>query len=117
MSVDVEIVREASPQIVAAIGRLLPQLSASAPPPDRAALDRLVRCETNTVPVAHASGAVVGTLTLLLLPVPTGLRARIKDVVVDAEDPGGRRPDRRPHLPAGPCRREPAVRAPRLSRP
>ncbi|WP_327368397.1 GNAT family N-acetyltransferase [Streptomyces sp. NBC_01217] len=83
MSVDVEIVREATPEIVAAFGRLLPQLSSTARPLDHQAVDRLVRCETNTVLVARAAGTVVGTLTLLLLPVPTGVRARIEDVVVD----------------------------------
>ncbi|MFD4941505.1 GNAT family N-acetyltransferase [Streptomyces sp. NPDC058239] len=88
MSVEVEIVHEATGEIVAAFGRLLPQLSSTARPLDHQAVDRLVRCETNTVLVARAAGSVVGTLTLLLLPVPTGLRARIEDVVVDAEARG-----------------------------
>ncbi|MFG2625046.1 GNAT family N-acetyltransferase [Streptomyces sp. NPDC048473] len=88
MSVEVEIVHEATPEIVAAFGRLLPQLSSTARPLDHQAVDRLVRCETNTVLVARTAGGVVGTLTLLLLPVPTGLRARIEDVVVDTEARG-----------------------------
>ncbi|MFD9601440.1 GNAT family N-acetyltransferase [Streptomyces sp. NPDC057908] len=88
MSVDVEIVHEATGEIVAAFARLLPQLSSTARPLDQEAVDRLVRCETNTVLVARAAGSVVGTLTLLLLPVPTGLRARIEDVVVDTEARG-----------------------------
>ncbi|MCX5342437.1 GNAT family N-acetyltransferase [Streptomyces atratus] len=88
MSVDVEIVHEATGEIVAAFARLLPQLSSTARPLDHEAIDRLVRCETNTVLVARAAGSIVGTLTLLLLPVPTGLRARIEDVVVDTEARG-----------------------------
>ncbi|WP_405686465.1 GNAT family N-acetyltransferase [Streptomyces sp. NBC_00057] len=88
MSVDVEIVHEATGEIVAAFARLLPQLSSTARPLDHEAVDRLVRCETNTVLVARAGGSIVGTLTLLLLPVPTGLRARIEDVVVDTEARG-----------------------------
>jgi ribosomal protein S18 acetylase RimI-like enzyme len=83
MNVEVEIVREASQEIVDAFGRLLPQLSSSAKPLDREAADRMVACDANTVLVARAEGEIVGTLTLLLFPVPSGLRARIEDVVVD----------------------------------
>jgi ribosomal protein S18 acetylase RimI-like enzyme len=85
MNVQVEIVREAGQEIVEAFGRLLPQLSSSAKPLDREAVDRIVACDANTVLVARAEagGEIVGTLTLLLFPVPSGLRARIEDVVVD----------------------------------
>ncbi|MGW6731577.1 GNAT family N-acetyltransferase [Streptomyces sp. NPDC055013] len=83
MDVQVEVAREASAELVAAFARLLPQLSRSAEPLDLAAVDRIVRCETNTVLVARADGEIVGTLTLVRIPVPSGLRARIEDVVVD----------------------------------
>ncbi|MFF6978015.1 GNAT family N-acetyltransferase [Streptomyces sp. NPDC008343] len=83
MDVQVEIAREAGAELVAAFGRLLPQLSRSAKPLDLAAVDRIVRCDTNTVLVARADGEIVGTLTLVQIPVPSGLRARIEDVVVD----------------------------------
>ncbi|KUL22548.1 GNAT family N-acetyltransferase [Streptomyces regalis] len=84
MDVQVEIAREANAELVAAFGRLLPQLSRTAEPLDLAAFDRIVRCDANTLLVARADGEIVGTLTLALLPVPSGLRARIEDVVVDA---------------------------------
>ncbi|WDF42760.1 GNAT family N-acetyltransferase [Streptomyces sp. T12] len=83
MDVQVEIAREPSAELVAAFGRLLPQLSRTAEPLDLAAVDRIVRCDANTLPVARADGEIVGTLTLVVLPVPSGLRARIEDVVVD----------------------------------
>ncbi|MFF4347779.1 GNAT family N-acetyltransferase [Streptomyces sp. NPDC001530] len=83
MDVQVEIIREASQELVDAFGRLLPQLSSTAEPLDRAAVDRMVSCDANTVLVARAAGEIVGTLTLVLLPVPSGLRGRIEDVVVD----------------------------------
>lgn len=83
MDVQVEIAREAGAELVAAFGRLLPQLSRSAKPLDLTAVDRIVRCDTNTVLVARAHGEIVGTLTLVQIPVPSGLRARIEDVVVD----------------------------------
>lgn len=63
---------------------LVPQLSRSAPPLDTAALRRVVGCDSTTVLLARDGDTVVGTLTLLVFPLPTGLRARIEDVVVDA---------------------------------
>ncbi|MER6350831.1 GNAT family N-acetyltransferase [Streptomyces sp. NPDC001634] len=83
MDVHVEIIREASQELVDAFGRLLPQLSATARPMDYEAIDRMVTCDANTVLVALTSEAVVGALTLVLLPLPSGLRARVEDVVVD----------------------------------
>lgn len=66
-----------------AFGRLLPQLSTSAKPLDHEAVGRLLRCDSNVVLVARVAGEIVGTLTLLLFPLPSGLRARVEDVVVD----------------------------------
>jgi ribosomal protein S18 acetylase RimI-like enzyme len=84
MTVTIERLREVTDEVVAAFGRLLPQLSSSAAPLDREALARLLSRETNTVLVARADGPIVGTLTLVMFPLPSGLRARIEDVVVDA---------------------------------
>lgn len=41
-------------------------------------------CDANTVLIARADREIVGTLTLVMVPVPSGLRARVEDVVVDA---------------------------------
>ncbi|MEU0056702.1 GNAT family N-acetyltransferase [Streptomyces sp. NPDC006334] len=84
----VDIVRQASPELVDAFGRLLPQLSSTAKPLDGEAVERMVTCDANTVLVARVSGSVVGTLTLVLLPLPSGVRARVEDVIVDAEARG-----------------------------
>ncbi|MEV0368364.1 GNAT family N-acetyltransferase [Streptomyces sp. NPDC050636] len=84
MDVCVDIIREASQELVDAFGRLLPQLSSTAKPLDYEAVDRMVTCDANKVLVARTSEAIVGTLTLVLLPLPSGLRARIEDVVVDS---------------------------------
>ncbi|MFI5673994.1 GNAT family N-acetyltransferase [Streptomyces cellulosae] len=81
--VRVEIAREADQELVDAFRRMLPQLSSAATPLDLAALGRVLGCETNTVLVARSADMIVGTLTLVLYPVPSGLRARIEDVVVD----------------------------------
>ncbi|MFB7931884.1 GNAT family N-acetyltransferase [Streptomyces sp. NPDC056039] len=83
MDIRVEVIREPSEELLDAFGRLLPQLSTTARHLDRAAVDRLVSCDANTVLVARSGGAIVGTLTLVLLPLPSGLRGRVEDVVVD----------------------------------
>ena len=89
MGVEIEVVREGSDELVKAFGRLLPQLSRSAEALDAAAIDTLVAWPGNTVLVARLDGEIVGTLTLVMFPIPTGTRAWIEDVVVDEATRGG----------------------------
>ncbi len=84
MDIRVEIAREADQELVDAFGRLLPQLSSTAKPLDREALARMTASDANTLLVARTPDAIVGTLTLVLVPLPAGLRARVEDVVVDS---------------------------------
>ncbi|NJC86101.1 GNAT family N-acetyltransferase [Planosporangium mesophilum] len=88
MRVEIETIREVTDEVVAAFARLLPQLSSSADPPDRASLGRVVAAEPNTVLVARSAGRIVGTLTLVTVPMLTGVRCRIEDVVVDSSARG-----------------------------
>jgi len=83
MTVVVDIAREADDALVAAMGRLVPQLSSSNPAPDRAALAEIVSSPSTTLFVARLDGTIVGTLTLAVFRIPTGVRAWIEDVVVD----------------------------------
>ncbi len=71
--------------LVDAFVRLIPQLSSSAPPPTADALRQIVTSPATVLFVARASadGPIVGSLTLALFRVPTGMRAWIEDVVVD----------------------------------
>jgi ribosomal protein S18 acetylase RimI-like enzyme len=89
VSVEIEVVRDVTDEVVQAFGRLLPQLSRSAKPLDAEALQALVAWPGNHLLVARADGTIVGTLTLVMLLIPTGLRAWIEDVVV-AETARGR---------------------------
>lgn len=67
-----------------AVGRLVRQLSSSAPAPTRAELEAIVAASCTTLVIAHSDdGAVVGMLTLAIFRIPTGVRAWIEDVVVD----------------------------------
>jgi ribosomal protein S18 acetylase RimI-like enzyme len=70
--------------LVEAFARLIPQLSASSPPPDRDALAAIVDNPESVLFVATHDGAIVGSLTLALYRIPTGVKAWIEDVVVDA---------------------------------
>lgn len=83
MSVEVKVVREATDEVVEAVTRLLPQLSRTAAVPDRESVDRMLRSDANTLLLAQTEDRVVGMLTLIMYPLPSGLRGRIEDVVVD----------------------------------
>jgi ribosomal protein S18 acetylase RimI-like enzyme len=83
MGIVVEVALKADEALGAAFGRLIPQLSSSSAVPDQDELRRIVEFPGNRVLVARDGDAIVGTLTLVLFPIPTGLRARIEDVVVD----------------------------------
>lgn len=75
---------EVTPELVAAFERLTPQLSRSSPPPSAEALRSIVEAEACHLLLAlDEDGAIVGTLTLVVFPIPTGLRAWIEDVIVD----------------------------------
>ena len=77
-------------ELVDAFARLIPQLSRSNPAPDAVALGRIVDSEASTLLIARdESGRIVGSMTLAMFRIPTGLRAWIEDVVVD-EDARGR---------------------------
>ncbi|MCB0976721.1 MAG: GNAT family N-acetyltransferase [Acidimicrobiales bacterium] len=75
--------------LVAAFARLIPQLSKSSPPPSREVLEEIVASDATHLLVARdEAGRVLGSLTLVLFRIPTGLRAWIEDVVVDGEARG-----------------------------
>ncbi len=83
MDVDVEVMNEVTSEVVEAFDRLLPQLSSSAPPLDAAALSDIASAPASTVLLARKGGQIVGTTTLVIFRIPTGVRAWIEDVVVD----------------------------------
>jgi len=98
--------QDVTDELFAAVERLLPQLSSSARLPTRAELGQIVLSPATTLLVARedeavpangdggeqgwasgddvASGSIVGMLTLVTFRIPTGVRAWIEDVVVDA---------------------------------
>lgn len=83
----IEIATDASDELRDALSRLLPQLSSS-PPPDYDQLVALVADPGSALFVARLDGVIVGSLTLVLYRIPTGVKAWIEDVVVDADARG-----------------------------
>jgi ribosomal protein S18 acetylase RimI-like enzyme len=77
-------------ELVDAFARLVPQLSKSSSAPTAADLEDVVTADDTHVLVAHDDdGRIIGTTTLVVFRIPTGVRAWIEDVVVD-EAAGGK---------------------------
>ena len=81
--VEIFVATETSEELVEAMARLVPQLSKSNPPPSPAALQQMIDSEAVTLLIARDQTGVIGTLTLVLFRIPTGIRAWIEDVIVD----------------------------------
>jgi ribosomal protein S18 acetylase RimI-like enzyme len=76
---------EVTPELVEAFARLIPQLSSSNPPPTAEELADLVASPASQLLLAvdDDGRTILGSLTLAMFRIPTGLRAWIEDVVVD----------------------------------
>lgn len=84
MPVTIEVASEVGDDIVEAFARLIPQLSKSSPPPSKAELQAIADHEACFLLIAREDdGAILGSLTLVVFPIPTAVRAWIEDVVVD----------------------------------
>lgn len=74
-------------EVVEAIGRLVPQLSSSAPAPTGEQLAEIAGSSGTVLFLAREgdddAGEILGMLTLVTYRIPTGLNAVIEDVVVD----------------------------------
>ena len=74
-------------ELVEAFDRLIPQLSSS-PPPSSDHLAAMVDSADIVLFVARVDGRILGSLTLAFYRIPTGTKAWIEDVVVDADARG-----------------------------
>jgi len=78
----------ADEQLVEAMAALIPQLSSSSPAPTMAQLRSIIESPDSVLYLAWLDGRIVGTLTLALYRMPTGVKAWIEDVVVDGSARG-----------------------------
>ncbi len=80
---------EVTEALIAAMEKLIPQLSRSNPPPTPEQLQLMVDSDASRLLLAlDDDGAILGSLTLVLFRIPTGVRAWIEDVVVDGDARG-----------------------------
>lgn len=89
--VHIDVVSVVDDDLLTAMQRLVSQLSPSAPVLTRETLQQVVDSASTTLIVArdeaHA-GRIIGSLTLAVFRIPTGVRAWIEDVVVDTDQRG-----------------------------
>ncbi|MGI8983269.1 MAG: GNAT family N-acetyltransferase [Acidimicrobiales bacterium] len=89
MPIVVEEATAVTPELVAAFRQLTPQLSRSAPAAGGTELAEMVRSPATVLLMARdPDKGLVGSLTLVLFRIPTGVRAWIEDVVVDESSRG-----------------------------
>ncbi|MCC5953258.1 MAG: GNAT family N-acetyltransferase [Acidimicrobiia bacterium] len=85
-AVEISEATDATPEVLNAFTRLIPQLSSSSRPPTSEELAAICSSRGSVLLIARdpdADGRIVGSLTLVLFRIPTGVRAWIEDVVVD----------------------------------
>ena len=83
MTIEISICDEVNDAVVAAFAELVPQLSRSSSPPTAEELNKIVAHEASTLLLASEGKTILGSMTLVLFPIPTGIRAWIEDVIVD----------------------------------
>ena len=76
-------VTESNESTLKLVNRLLPQLSKSAPPLTSGKLEDIVQSTHVYLYIAQEGTEVLGMLSLVVFPIPTGIRAWVEDVVVD----------------------------------
>jgi len=89
--VRIESATEVTAELVSAFELLIPQLSSSNPPPPADDLQAIIDAPDSVLLIARDDrdgGRIVGSLTLAMFRIPTGLRAWIEDVVVDSATRG-----------------------------
>lgn len=82
-AVDVEEAVTVTDELLAVWQTLLPQVSRSASALTRSTLQEIVDSPATVLFMARCDGRYVGSLTLVLLRIPDGVRGWIEDVVVD----------------------------------
>ena len=88
MTVEIRRITQVSDALEEAFARLMPQLSPRLGAPSREVLRRVAGSETGALLAAVAGERIVGVLTLAWYDAPSGRKAWIEDVVVDAATRG-----------------------------
>jgi GNAT superfamily N-acetyltransferase len=84
----IEEVAEATAEVHEALARLLPQLNDTLPIPTMERLHALLADPAATLLVAREGDRIIGTATVIVYTTPFWIKARLDEVVVDAEARG-----------------------------
>ena len=90
-TLEIVIATVANAELVEALGRLIPQLGPTVPPPTADEVREIVDSPSTTILFARdqsVGGRIIGALILIIFRGGSGLRALIEDVVVDADARG-----------------------------
>ena len=88
MGAEIRVADRVDEQLVEAFAGLIPQLSSSSRPPTADELQAIIDAPDSVLYLAWLDDRIVGSLTLAMYRMPTGLKAWIEDVVVDASARG-----------------------------
>lgn len=77
---DIAIVDE---NVIKAFNRLLPQLTNDIQMPSKEYLQSLAESENTHLIIAYEGNVIIGTTTLIINKLPSGIKAWIEDVIVD----------------------------------
>jgi ribosomal protein S18 acetylase RimI-like enzyme len=84
--ITIERVLKLDADMLSRLQALIAQLSASSKMPSAADLEEIIASSSTRLYVAKCNNAIVGMLTLVVIRIPTGVRAHIEDVVVAASN-------------------------------
>ena len=87
--VSIEAVTEPTPEVHAALARLLPQLNPQLPVPTMERLRAIIADPAVTLLLARDGDQIVGTTTVIVYTTPFWIKARLDEVVVDESARGG----------------------------
>lgn len=80
---EVKEITEYDSELLDAMRELLPQLSKSAALPTENFVRKIVASDASRLLVAREANKILGMLTVVIFPIPSGIRAWIEDVIVD----------------------------------
>ena len=89
MNIEIEEIQKVTEEVIDAMNRLIPQLSSAHASPSIQDLEQIASSPCTSLLVAkdiNQNSKIVGSLTLVLYRIPTGIRAWIEDVVVDQDE-------------------------------
>lgn len=85
--IEIKQIKEVTPDIVSAFSRLMPQLAPHLKAPQMEDLSNIVNDKNKYIFIA-SNPQIVGTITLVIVKIPSGTRAWIEDVIVDQDARG-----------------------------